>query len=92
MSMSWMENLLYLNFLILIIILIFFIIDYINLKNKYHDIQKCIESNEDIDKYLIKGQSIEENIMKAIIENLKSKSNEEIKEYKKSCSTQCNVY
>lgn len=47
-------------------------------------IYKCIESNEDIDKYLIKGQSIEENIMKAIIENLKSKSNEEIKEYKKS--------
>lgn len=78
------EELLYLNFLILIITLIFFIIDYINLKNKYRDIQKCIESNEDIDKYLIKGQSIEENIMKAIIENLKSKSNEEIKEYKKS--------
>ena len=60
------EELLYLNFLILIITLIFFIIDYINLKNKYRDIQKCIESNEDIDKYLIKGQSIEENIMKEI--------------------------
>lgn len=78
------EELLYLNFLILIISFIFFIIDYINLKNKYNDIQKSIENYEDIDLYLIKGKSIEENIMKAIIENLKSKNNEEVKEYKKA--------
>ena len=78
------EELLYLNFLILIISLIFFIIDYINLKNKYKDILRYLENNKDIDTYLISGKNIEDNIMKGIIENLKSKNNEEVKEYRKS--------
>ena len=78
------EELLYLNFLILIITVLFFIIDYINLKNKYKDIIRCLEVNEDIDTYLISGKSVEDNIMKGIIENLKSKNNEEVKEYRKS--------
>ena len=78
------EELLYLNFLILIISFIFFIVDYINLKNKYKDIIRCLEVNEDIDTYLISGKSVEDNIMKGIIENLKSKNNEEVKEYRKS--------
>ena len=78
------EELLYLNFLILIITVLFFIIDYINLKNKYKDIIRCLEGNEDIDTYLISGKSVEDNIMKGIIENLKSKNNEEVKEYRKS--------
>ena len=78
------EELLYLNFLILIISFIFFIIDYINLKNKYKDILRCLEMNKDIDTYLISGKSIEDNIMKGIIENFKSKNNEEVKEYRNS--------
>ena len=78
------EELLYLNFLILIIIFIFFIIDYINLKNKYKDILRCLENYKDIDTYLIRGKSIEDNIMKEIIENLKSQNNEEIKQYRNS--------
>jgi len=78
------EELLYLNFLILIISFIFFIIDYINLKNKYKDILRCLENNKDIDTYLISGKSIEDNIMKDIIENFTSKNNEEVKEYRNS--------
>lgn len=78
------EELLYLNFLILIISFIFFIIDYINLKNRYKDILRCLENNKDIDTYLISGKSIEENIMEGIIENFKSKNNEEVKEYRNS--------
>ena len=78
------EELLYLNFLILIISFIFFIIDYINLKNKYNDILRCLENYKDIDTYLISGKSIEDNIMKDIIENLKSQNNEEIKQYRNS--------
>ena len=78
------EELLYLNFLILIITVLFFMIDYINLKNKYKDIRRCLEVYEDIDTYLISGKSVEDNIMKGIIENLKSKNNEEVKEYRKS--------
>lgn len=78
------EELLYLNFLILIIGFIFFIIDYLNLKNKYKDILRCLENYKDIDTYLISGKNIEDNIMKGIIENLKSKNNEEVKEYRNS--------
>lgn len=78
------EELLYLNFLILIITVLFFIVDYVNLKNKYKDILRCLEVYEDIDTYLISGKSVEDNIMKDIIENLKSKNNEEVKEYRKS--------
>ena len=78
------EELLYLNFLILIISFIFFIIDYINLKNKYNDILRCLENYKEIDTYLISGKSIEDNIMKDIIENLKSQNNEEIKQYRNS--------
>jgi len=78
------EELLYLNFLILIISFIFFIIDYINLKNKYKDILRCLEIHKDIDTYLISGKSIEDNIMKGIIENLKYQNNEEVKEYRNS--------
>ena len=78
------EELLYLNFLILIISFIFFIIDYINLKNRYKDILRCLENNKDIDTYLISGKSIEENIMEGIIENFKSKNNEKVKEYRNS--------
>ena len=78
------EELLYLNFLILIISFIFFIIDYVNLKNRYKDILRCLENNKDIDTYLISGKSIEENIMEGIIENFKSKNNEEVKEYRNS--------
>ena len=63
---------------------IFFIIDYINLKNRYKDILRCLENNKDIDTYLISGKSIEENIMEGIIENFKSKNNEEVKEYRNS--------
>lgn len=74
----------YLNFLILIIGFIFFIIDYLNLKNKYKDILRCLENYKDIDTYLISGKNIEDNIMKGIIENLKSKNNEEVKEYRNS--------
>ena len=61
------EELLYLNFLILIITVLFFIIDYINLKNKYKDIIRTLENHKDIDTYLISGKSIEDNIMKRII-------------------------
>jgi len=75
---------LYLNFLILIISFIFFIIDYINLKNKYKDILRCLENHKDIDTYLISGKSIEDNIMKGIIEDLKLKNDEEVKEYRKN--------
>jgi len=78
------EELLYLNFLILIISFIFFIIDYINLRNKYKDILRCLENNKDIDSYLISGRSVEDNIMKGIIENFKSKNKEEVKEYRNS--------
>ena len=78
------EELLYLNFLILIISFVFFIIDYLKLKNKYKDILSCLENHKDIDSYLISGNSIEDNIMKGIIEYLKSKNNEEINEYRNS--------
>ena len=78
------EELLYLNFLILIIGFIFFIIDYINLKNKYKDIVRCLEVHEYIYTDLISGKSIEDNIMKGIIEDLKLKNDEEVKEYRKN--------
>ena len=78
------EELLYLNFLILIISFIFFIVDYINLKNKYNEILRCLENHKDIDTYLIRGKSIEDNIIKGIIENLKLKNTEEVNEYRTS--------
>lgn len=75
---------LYLNFLVFLIMLIFFIIDYKNTKNKYNDLYKSLENNQDIDNYLIRGKSFEENMIKAIIENTNIKNNEEINTYKKS--------
>lgn len=77
-------ELIYLDFLALLTIIVFFIVDYINFKNSYKDLCKCLENNDDIDKYLISGQSFEENIMRNIIENLKSKNNDDTKNYKQS--------
>lgn len=77
-------ELIYLDFLALLIIIVFFIVDYINFKNSYKDLCKCLENNDDIDNYLISGQSFEANIMRDIIENLKSKNNDDTKNYKQS--------
>lgn len=74
----------YLNFLVLLIIAGFLTIDYKNTKNKYKDLYKSLEENQEIDTYLISGKSSEENMIKAIIENTKIKNNEEINAYKKS--------
>lgn len=46
-------ELIYLDFLVSLIIIVFFIVDYINFKNSYKDLCKCLENNDDIDNYLI---------------------------------------
>ncbi|MDK2563678.1 sensor histidine kinase [Romboutsia sedimentorum] len=77
-------ELIYLDILLIMIIIVFFILDYINWRNKYKDIYECIEINKDIGEYLILGNSFEEEIMREIILD-KSKYNDmEISKYKNS--------
>ncbi|MBH7272075.1 sensor histidine kinase [Clostridioides difficile] len=78
------SELIYLDFLVLFIIMVFFVIDYINFRNSYINLYNCIENSGEIDSYLIDGQSFEENLIKDIIENLKIKNNSDIETYKQS--------
>jgi signal transduction histidine kinase len=78
------SELIYLDFIVLLIIGAFFIVDYIQCKNKYKELYKCLDENDYIDEYLIKGQSSEEKLMKSIIENLKIKNDNEVKSYRQS--------
>lgn len=79
-----LDDFVYLNFLMLIISLVFFTLDYKIIKNKYKDLQNSLEENQRIDSYLINGDSFEEELIKSVIVNMKNETNEEIKEYKKS--------
>lgn len=79
-----LDDFVYLNFLMLIISLVFFTLDYKIIKNKYKDLQNSLEENQRIDLYLINGDSFEEELIKSVIVNMKNETNEEIKEYKKS--------
>lgn len=72
------SELIYLDFLVLFIIMVFFVIDYINFRNSYTNLYNCIENSGEIDSYLVDGQSFEENLIKDIIENLKIKNNVEV--------------
>lgn len=77
-------ELIYLDILLIVIIIVFFALDYVNWKNKYKDIYECIGGNKDISEYLILGDSFEEEIMREIILN-KSKYNDmQISKYKTS--------
>ncbi|WP_343090638.1 sensor histidine kinase [Clostridioides difficile] len=78
------SELIYLDFLVLFIIMVFFVIDYINFRNSYTNLYNCIENSGEIDSYLVDGQSFEENLIKDIIENLKIKNNSDIETYKQS--------
>lgn len=78
------SELIYLDFLVLFIIMVFFVIDYINFRNSYINLYNCIENSGEIDSYLVDGQSFEENLIKDIIENLKMKNNSDIEGYKQS--------
>ncbi|NMS90687.1 HAMP domain-containing histidine kinase [Clostridioides difficile] len=77
-------ELIYLDFLVLFITIVFFVIDYLNFKNSYKNLYNCIKNNGEIDSYLIEGESFEEILMKAIVENLKIKNNYDIEIYKQS--------
>lgn len=77
-------ELVYLDFLVLFITILFFVADYISFRNSYKSLYGCIEDNGEIDGYLVEGQSFEENLMRAIIENLKIKNNNDIEIYKQS--------
>ncbi|MDL0151120.1 sensor histidine kinase [Clostridioides difficile] len=78
------SELIYLDFLVMFIIMVFFVIDYINFRNSYTNLYNCIENSGEIDSYLVDGQSFEENLIKDIIENLKIKNNSDIETYKQS--------
>lgn len=78
------SELIYLDFLVLFIIMVFFVIDYINFRNSYTNLYNCIENSGEIDSYLVDGQSFEENLIKDIIENLKIKNNSDIETYEQS--------
>lgn len=75
-------ELIYLDIFIVIIITAFIVLDYIKWKSKYQDIYECIESNKDINEYLLYGDSFEEEIIKEII-LIKNKDNDiKIDKYK----------
>ncbi|MCC0782517.1 sensor histidine kinase [Clostridioides sp. ES-S-0108-01] len=78
------EELMYLDFLVLFIIVVFFVMDYINFRNIYKNLYNCLENSDEIDSHLIDGQSFEEILIRAIIENLKTKSNNDIEIYRQS--------
>ena len=81
---NYFEELIYLNFIIVIIILAFIICDYIDWKNNYKILYESLEENKDMDESLIDGKSFEEKLMKAIIDNMNIKNNKEIINYKQS--------
>ncbi|MDX5713270.1 sensor histidine kinase, partial [Clostridioides difficile] len=43
------SELIYLDFLVLFIIMVFFVIDYINFRNSYTNLYNCIENSGEID-------------------------------------------
>ncbi|RDY26841.1 sensor histidine kinase [Romboutsia weinsteinii] len=77
-------ELIYLDILLIIIIAVFFILDYRKWLNKYKGIYECIEENNDISEYLIYGDSFEERIMKDIISSINNNNNKDIRKYKES--------
>lgn len=79
-----LDDFVYLNFLMLIISLVFFTLDYKIIRNKYKDLHNSLEENQEIDSYLINGDSFEEELIKSVIVNMKNETDREIKEYKKS--------
>lgn len=81
---NYIEELIYLNFIIMIIILAFVICDYISWKNNYKSLYESLEENKEVDETLIGGKLLEEKLMKAIIENMNIKNNKEIRSYKQS--------
>ena len=53
---NYFEELIYLNFIIVIIILAFIICDYIDWKNNYKILYESLEENKDMDESLIDGK------------------------------------
>ncbi len=74
-------DLVYLDFIIMIIYLIWIYINFVRWKSKYNDIYYSIVRKEDITLQYIKGNSLEEEIMLKIIEDKDKKCDIQNKEY-----------
>lgn len=75
------DDLVYLDFIIIIIYLIWIYINFIRWKSKYNDIHYSIVKKEDISSQYIKGNSLEEEIMLKIIEDKDKKCDIQNKYY-----------
>ncbi|WP_460286466.1 ATP-binding protein [Clostridium sp. CTA-7] len=74
-------DLVYLDFIIIAIYVIYFYINYNSCKKKYHDIYNSISNKKDISIEDIKGTSLEEEIMLNIIENKEKKYDAKVHTY-----------
>ncbi|MBE6054126.1 MAG: HAMP domain-containing histidine kinase [Clostridium sartagoforme] len=74
-------DLLYLDFIMVTICLLWFYIAYNNWKKKYHDLYDSIIKNKDIFIEDIKENSLEEEIIYRIIDSKDKKNNSKTKEY-----------
>ncbi|WP_411170155.1 sensor histidine kinase [Clostridium sp. MB05] len=74
-------DLVYLDFIIIAIYVIYFYIKYTNWKKKYHDIYSSISNKNDISIEDIKGTSLEEEIMLNIIKNKEKKYDGKVNTY-----------
>lgn len=79
-------DLIYLDFIIIIIYLIWIYINFTRWKSKYKDIYYSIVKKEDISFQYIKGNSLEEEIMLNIIEDKDKKCDIQNKEYEEKLS------
>ena len=62
------SELIYLDFLVLFIIMVFFVIDYINFRNSYTNLYNCIENSSDIETYKQSLKELDEYIAKWVHE------------------------